>query len=120
MAIVPTIIYPAKFLNRSISEIKELLRPLDDFLRIISASQRSFPRALLYGDENLGAYGLPDLTLMVQKFKHATIKRALKGNNSESNAVHAMISRCYRQSVQSMDKKSSILRVSKELAHQLY
>ena len=105
MAIVPTIIYPAKFLNRSVKEIKELLRPLDTFLRRISGSQRSFPRALLYGEENMGAYGLPDLALMVQKFKHSMIKRAFQGSSGAANAIQAMISRCYRQSVQSMDER---------------
>jgi hypothetical protein len=100
MAIIPTIIYPTKFLNRSIAEIRELLRPIDTFLRRISASQRSFPRALLYGEEKSGAYGLPDLVLMVQKFKHSMIKRALQGKSSAAYSVRAMISRCYRQSVQ--------------------
>jgi hypothetical protein len=105
MAIVPTIIYPAKFLNRSVNEIKELLRPLDTFLRRISDSQRSFPRALLYGDESMGAYGLPDLALMVQKFKHAMIKRSFQSSSGAANAIQAMISRCYRQSVQPMDER---------------
>ena len=105
MAIVPTIIYPAKFLNRSVNEIKELLRPLDTFLRRISDSQRSFPRALLYGDESMGAYGLPDLALMVQKFKHAMIKRSFQSCSGAANAIQAMISRCYRQSVQPMDER---------------
>jgi hypothetical protein len=99
MALIPSVICAAKFLNRSIAEMNILLKPIQTFLRVAQHLQRSFPNELLYISSKFGGLQLTDVTMQVQKMKHRMIKRALSSNSSVSYAVQAIISRCCRQPV---------------------
>jgi len=99
MAALPAIIYPAKFLNISISEHEDLFRPLDRFLRQIAEVKTSFPRALLYMRHNEGGLRLMDIIMQIQKLKQRMLQRAFKLESPAKQASKAIIERCYRQSV---------------------
>ena len=99
MALIPSVIYAAKFLNRSISELTKLLNPIQTFLRLTQNLQRSYPNELLYISSTFGGLQLTDITMQIQKSKHRMIKRALASESSAHFAVQSMIARCYRQSI---------------------
>ncbi len=91
MALIPSIIYAAKFLNRSITEMIKLLSPIQTFLRATQTLQRSFPNELLYISNTFGGLQLTDIPMQIQKLKHKMIKRALKSNSSVSYVVQAIL-----------------------------
>jgi hypothetical protein len=98
-AILPAILYPAKFLDLTIAEYLKLFRPLDAWLRQAIGVQRTIHRQQLYGTNKQAGLGITDVVLQIQKFKARMIHRALDPRSPVRNSALAIIERCYRQVV---------------------
>jgi hypothetical protein len=99
MAVLPAILYPAKFLDLTIPEYQALFAPLDAFLRRANNLQRTIHRQQLYGSRNDACLSITDVVAQVQKLKVNMLHRALKPCSPVRNSAIAIIERCYRQSV---------------------
>ena len=69
MAVLPGIIYPAKFLNLTIAEHETLFAPLDRFLREVAQLMRSTHINLLYMRTSKAGLRLMDIIMQIQKLK---------------------------------------------------
>ena len=98
-AILPAILYPAKFLDLTNAEYLKLFSPLDAWLRLATGFQRTIHRQQLYGTGKQAGMGITDIVLQIQKFKARMIHRALDPKSPVRNSGLAIIERCYRQAV---------------------
>ena len=99
MAILPGIIYPAKFLNITLSEYVTLFQPLDKILRETTQVMSTIHRNQLYMRSSEAGLNLMDIVMQIQKLKQRMIKRAFLTSSPNQNATKAILERCYRQSV---------------------
>ena len=97
MVILPSIVYKAKFLNSSLTQLESLFAPLSRFIKSLYKLKITVPTVLLHTSTQQGGLGIPDILQIVHKLKLGMICRASTYSSPAAQASKAIMDRAIRQ-----------------------